>query len=64
MIFLSISLLFIVGGVALTAGLWHIAKTQGALYVVFAGAFVIALAFFIRGIYFAVMKVSQVDGPL
>lgn len=36
-IFLSICLLFIIGGIALTAGLWPIAQTQGALFIVFGG---------------------------
>ncbi|KAI9565247.1 type 2 phosphatidylinositol 4,5-bisphosphate 4-phosphatase isoform X1 [Daphnia magna] len=63
-IFLVLSMVFIAVGVGVTWGTYHIAVSKGGMYVVYVGAFLIALILFIRSIYYWTMKVSVIEGPM
>ncbi|MFH4981006.1 hypothetical protein AB6A40_007715 [Gnathostoma spinigerum] len=51
-------------GVGLTLGTLHVAKGNVLLYVVWAVVYIIAILLFLRFLYFATLKTSQVLGPL
>lgn len=63
-IFLVLTLVFIAIGVGVTWGTYQIATSKGGMYVVYVGAFLIALILFIRGIYYWTMKISVIEGPM
>ncbi|CAH1780461.1 unnamed protein product [Owenia fusiformis] len=58
-----IGIIFLALGIGVTVGTYEAAKQQGGIYVAWIGAFVIGIVMMIRGIYFACMKVSTVEGP-
>lgn len=63
-IFLVLTLVFIAIGVGVTWGTYQIAASKGGMYVVYVGAFLIALILLIRSVYYWTMKVSVIEGPM
>jgi len=64
LIFLILSLVFLIIGVGVTVGTYQIAASKGGMYVVYVGAFLVALILFLRSMYYYTMKVSEIDGPM
>lgn len=63
-IFMFIGLLLLGIGIGITVGTISYAKTHNAMYVAYVLAFVFALFMLARGVYYCVMKVSIIEGPM
>ncbi|KAK4876813.1 hypothetical protein RN001_009319 [Aquatica leii] len=56
-------LLFLIG-TGITLGTYWYAKTHNGVFVVYVGAFICAIILFARSIYYFMMKVSLIEGPM
>lgn len=62
--FLVLGLIFLIIGIAVTAGTYSYASGHSGVYVAYVGAFLLAILTFLRSIYYCVMKVSIIEGPM
>ncbi|CAG0918572.1 unnamed protein product [Notodromas monacha] len=62
--FLVLGLIALAVGLGVTFGTMNLASHYGGLYVIHVGAFLIAIVFLCRALYFHTMKVSHPDRPL
>jgi len=63
-IFLIFGLVVLGIGIGITVGTAHLAAQKGGLYVVYVGAFLIALLLLLRSLYYCSMKISLIEGPI
>lgn len=63
-IFTIIGLLLLAVGVGVTAGTYAVARTHSGVYVAYVGAFLLGLIMVARGVYYCLMKVSVIEGPM
>lgn len=63
-LFAVLSVIAALAGIGLTVGTLHIASSSPILYVLWVVIFVVAILLFLRFIYYATLKVSQILGPL
>ena len=45
-------------------GTLHYVAEKGGLYVVYVGAFLVAALLLLRSLYYCVMKISLIEGPI
>ena len=62
-LFATIGLVFLGIGIGITVGTYSIARHSGGIYVVYVGAFITGILLLCRALYYAVMKVSEIEGP-
>ena len=48
----------------LSVGTVHMVAEKGGLYVVYVGAFLVAALLLLRSLYYCVMKISLIEGPI
>jgi len=63
-IFLLFGLIVLAIGIGITCGTLSIAHAKGGMYVVYVGAFLVALLLLLRSLYYTFMKVSLIEGPV
>jgi len=63
-IFLIFGLIVLGIAIGITAGTASIASEKGGMYVVYVGAFLVALLLLLRSFYYCAMKISSIDGPI
>eukprot|EP00092_Neocalanus_flemingeri_P029397 GFUD01031914.1.p1 GENE.GFUD01031914.1~~GFUD01031914.1.p1 ORF type:complete len:214 (-),score=46.20 GFUD01031914.1:19-660(-) len=63
-IFLIFGLVVLGIGIGITVGTMQSAAEKGGLYVVYVGAFLIALLLLLRSLYYCAMKISLFEGPI
>jgi phosphatidylinositol-4,5-bisphosphate 4-phosphatase len=61
-LFLVLAFLFLLIGVGVTVGTYSVAAKKGGLFVAYVGAFLVALIFLARSIYYCSMKISTIEG--
>jgi len=61
-LFLVLAFLFLLIGVGVTVGTYSVAEKKGGLFVAYVGAFLVALFFLARSIYYCSMKISNIEG--
>jgi len=61
-LFLVLAFLFLLIGVGVTVGTYQVAEKKGGLFVAYVGAFLVALFFLARSIYYCSMKISSIEG--
>ena len=47
-----------------SVGTLHYVAEKGGLYVVYVGAFLVAALLLLRSLYYCVMKISLIEGPI
>ncbi|XP_057327978.1 type 2 phosphatidylinositol 4,5-bisphosphate 4-phosphatase [Microplitis mediator] len=62
--FITIGIIALVIGISVTVGTYTLASNNGGIYVVYIGAFVIALISLARSVYYCTLKNSLIEGPL
>ncbi|XP_011310160.1 type 1 phosphatidylinositol 4,5-bisphosphate 4-phosphatase [Fopius arisanus] len=62
--FITIGLIALVIGIAVTVGTYSLVGTNGGIYVAYVGAFLVALLCLGRSIYYCTLKISLIEGPL
>merc|ERR1719341_93027 len=63
-IFLIFGLIVLGIGIGITVGTLHYVAEKGGLYVVYVGAFLVAALLLLRSLYYCVMKISLIEGPI
>jgi len=63
-IFLIFGLVVLGIAIGITAGTASIAAEKGGMYVVYVGAFLVALLLLLRSFYYCAMKISLIEGPI
>ncbi|XP_060519281.1 type 2 phosphatidylinositol 4,5-bisphosphate 4-phosphatase [Cylas formicarius] len=63
-IFLILALIALSVFIGVTAGTYAYARTHSGVYVAYVGALILALLFLMRSLYYYVMKVSIIEGPM
>jgi len=63
-IFLILGLIVLGVAIGMTCGTYTIAQEKAGMYVVYVAAFIVALAFLFRSIYYCFMKISFIEGPI
>ncbi|CAK9832425.1 Type 1 phosphatidylinositol 4,5-bisphosphate 4-phosphatase [Anthophora retusa] len=63
-VFVILGIILLIIGIAVTVGTHTIVKTKGGIYVVYIGAFLLALLCIWRSIYYCTMKISLIEGPM
>lgn len=63
-IFTIVGLLLLAVGIGVTAGTYAMARTHSGVYVAYVGAFLLAFVMLARGVYYCLMKVSIIEGPM
>jgi len=63
-IFLIFGLVVLGIGIGITVGTLSIAAQKGGMYVVYVGAFLVALLLLLRSLYYCSMKISLIEGPI
>ncbi|CAG0890597.1 unnamed protein product [Darwinula stevensoni] len=63
-LFLIIGLIFLGIGLGVTLGTYQSALKHGGIYLVYIGAFIVAVLALIRFLYYCTMKVSFIEGPM
>ncbi|XP_049818380.1 type I phosphatidylinositol 4,5-bisphosphate 4-phosphatase-A [Aethina tumida] len=63
-IFFTLTLVFLIIGIGVTAGTYRYAKTHSGIYVAYVGAFILAIIMLVRCMYYYFMKVSIIEGPM
>lgn len=63
-IFLIFGLIVLGIGIGITVGTLKYAADKGGMYVVYVGAFLVAALLLMRSLYYCVMKVSLIEGPI
>ena len=48
----------------LSVGTMHYVAEKGGLYVLYVGSFLVAALLLLRSLYYCVMKVSLIEGPI
>lgn len=61
---LTLGIIFLIIGIGVTAGTYAHATGHGGIYVAYVGAFLLALIAIIRSVFYCVMKVSVIEGPM
>jgi len=64
LLFSLLGLVFLFIGIGLTVGTLNYAQSHGGMYIVYIGAFLIAISAFCRAVFFFRLKVSAIDGPM
>ena len=49
---------------SLAVGTMHYVAEKGGLYVLYVGSFLVAALLLLRSLYYCVMKVSLIEGPI
>jgi phosphatidylinositol-4,5-bisphosphate 4-phosphatase len=63
-IFFVLSLVLLLVGIGITVGTMKAVQTTPILYALWGGVYLVALLLFLRFIYYVMMKISKVEGPL
>ena len=63
-IFLIFGLIVLGIGIGVTVGTLSMAATKGGMYVLYVGAFLVAALLLLRSLYYCVMKISLIEGPI
>eukprot|EP00092_Neocalanus_flemingeri_P079388 GFUD01098908.1.p1 GENE.GFUD01098908.1~~GFUD01098908.1.p1 ORF type:complete len:250 (-),score=71.23 GFUD01098908.1:280-1029(-) len=63
-IFLIFGLIVLGIAIGITVGTMQSAAEKGGLYVVYVGAFLVALLLLLRSLYYCAMKTSLIEGPI
>jgi len=63
-IFLVFGLIVLGIGIGITCGTYSMAHDKGGMYVVYVGAFLVALLLLLRSVYYCFMKISLIEGPI
>lgn len=63
-IFLIFGLIVLGIGIGITVGTLPMAAEKGGMYVVYVGAFLVAVLLLLRSLYYCFMKTSLIDGPI
>jgi phosphatidylinositol-4,5-bisphosphate 4-phosphatase len=50
--------------IGITCGTYSMAHEKGGMYVVYVAAFLAAVLFLLRSIYYCFMKISLIEGPI
>ncbi|CAL8102028.1 unnamed protein product [Orchesella dallaii] len=59
---LVLAFIFLLIGIGVTVGTYQVATKKGGLFVAYLGAFLVALFFLVRTIYYCTMKISTIEG--
>lgn len=62
--FIIICIITLIVGAGVTAATYHFTSKTGSIYVVYIGAFLIALLCLGRSVYYCTLKISLIEGPL
>ncbi|XP_076171908.1 type 1 phosphatidylinositol 4,5-bisphosphate 4-phosphatase [Ptiloglossa arizonensis] len=62
--FLILGIIALVVAIGVTVGTYRYVKGKGGIYVVYVGAFLVALLCLRRSIYYCTMKISLIEGPM
>nr|CAI5820249.1 unnamed protein product [Callosobruchus analis] len=63
-IFMVLALIFLMLGISVSAATYAFARSHAGMYVLYVGAFLMAIILFVRGLYYYFMKVSIIEGPM
>jgi len=63
-IFVILGLIVLSIGIGITCGTYTMAYEKAGMYVVYVGAFLVALLLLLRSVYYCFMKISLIEGPI
>ncbi|XP_014208417.1 type 1 phosphatidylinositol 4,5-bisphosphate 4-phosphatase [Copidosoma floridanum] len=63
-LFIILGVVSLILGIAVTVGTYTIVHSNGGIYIAYVGAFLLALLFFGRSIYYCKMKISLIEDPM
>ncbi|XP_076685754.1 type 1 phosphatidylinositol 4,5-bisphosphate 4-phosphatase isoform X1 [Andrena cerasifolii] len=62
--FIVVGIILLVCAIGVTVGTYTYVKNKGGIYVLYVGAFLLALISLGRSIYYCTMKISLIEGPM
>jgi len=63
-VFLLFGLIVLGIGIGITCGTYSMANEKGGMYIVYVGAFLVALLLLLRSLYYCFMKISLIECPI